>query len=132
MIALPQFVARWTMVGGGVLAMLAIATRVQADEASGPFGVDVTVGEMVPMRDGVRLATDLYRPVGPDSSAGTPVILIRTPYGTGDGRSPDGLFFASHGYSVVIQDTRGRHRSEGTWRCAEAWSRAWRRCWGQA
>jgi len=116
MITRPPLVARWTMVGGGVLAMLAGAARVQADEASGPFGVDVTVGEMVPMRDGVRLATDLYRPVDPASSAGTPVILIRTPYGAGDGRSPDGLFFASHGYSVVIQDTRGRHRSEGTWR----------------
>ncbi|MFN0181194.1 MAG: CocE/NonD family hydrolase, partial [Gemmatimonadales bacterium] len=68
---------------------------------------------MVPMRDGVRLAADLYRPVGAGDRF--PVILIRTPYDkermpfvTGPAR-----FFAGQGYLVVAQDIRGKFQSEG-------------------
>src|SRR5262249_38664914 len=43
-----------------------------------------------------------------------PTILERTPYDkNGDGAI--GKFFASRGYVVVIQDTRGRFKSEGIW-----------------
>ena len=72
---------------------------------------------MVPMRDGVRLATDIYRPAsGVDPLGGSfPTLLVRTPY---DKSSPDtvekkGLYFARRGYAVVIQDCRGRYASEG-------------------
>ncbi|MBV9581599.1 MAG: CocE/NonD family hydrolase, partial [Chloroflexi bacterium] len=61
------------------------------------------------MRDGVRLATDIYRPA---ASGNYPAILVRTPYGK-DGLSDDGAFFAQHGYAYVAQDTRGRANSEG-------------------
>ena len=44
-----------------------------------------------------------------------PVILIRTPYGKGNGESAEGKYFAAHGYVVILQDTRGRFRSEGVW-----------------
>jgi putative CocE/NonD family hydrolase len=65
---------------------------------------------MVSVRDGVRLATDIYRPT---ASGSYPAILVRTPYGK-DGLSDDGAFFAQHGYAYVAQDTRGRGNSEGT------------------
>ena len=71
---------------------------------------------MVPMRDGVRLATDIYRPS--DLSGALPTILVRTPYNKG--ASPNGdasaNFFASHGYAVVVQDVRGKFASEGQFR----------------
>jgi len=84
----------------------------------GAFTVDVIVDVMVPMRDGVKLATDVYRPAidGKPIEEKTPVILVRTPYNKGKGDSKDGEYFASHGYTVIIQDTRGRYHSEGKWR----------------
>lgn len=61
------------------------------------------------MRDGVSLAADVYRPDGPGKF---PVLLQRTPYNRA-GESADALKLASHGYVVVIQDTRGRFDSGG-------------------
>jgi putative CocE/NonD family hydrolase len=79
---------------------------------------------MVPARDDVRLATDVYRPEG---SGPFPVILERTPYDktassrsertaadpTPWSRATVAAYFAAHGYAVVYQDCRGRYRSEG-------------------
>lgn len=65
----------------------------------------------VVMRDGVRLATDLYLP--PILPA--PVIAVRTPYGRGTeerGFSAALLAFARRGYAVVAQDCRGTGASE--------------------
>nr|WP_053000354.1 CocE/NonD family hydrolase [Sphingomonas sp. Y57] len=61
---------------------------------------------LVAMRDGIRLATDLYFP--PVLSA--PTIAIRTPYGRETFR--DVSAFAEHGYVVAIQDVRGTGDSE--------------------
>lgn len=71
---------------------------------------------MVPMRDGVRLATDVYLPAqgGQPLAEKWPTILMRTPYGKMDYHA-DGQYFAAHGYAVVFQDTRGRFHSEGVW-----------------
>ena len=69
---------------------------------------------MVPMRDGVRLATDLYFPDVEDEQF--PVVLIRTPYDKNVMRdNPDGdaHMFASHGFVVATQDSRGKFESEG-------------------
>jgi len=75
--------------------------------------VRTRLGTPVPMRDGVRLATDVYLP---DAPGPFPVILIRTPYSTNtDYNVQDGIFFAQRGYAVVIQDVRGRFDSEGEW-----------------
>ena len=71
---------------------------------------------MVPMRDGVRLATDVYRPT--DVSAPLPAILMRTPYNKA-GSAGAGNYFASHGYAVVVQDVRGKFGSEGQYRVYE-------------
>ena len=72
---------------------------------------------MVSMRDGVRLATDIYFPTLPDRpdqrlAERQPCILIRTPYNK-TGSADTGEYFSKRGYIVVIQDCRGRYRSEG-------------------
>jgi uncharacterized protein len=69
--------------------------------------------EMIPMRDGVRLATDVYMPRG-DAAETFPVILIRTPYKK-EMMEMDANFYGRRGYAVAIQDCRGRFASEGRW-----------------
>ena len=68
----------------------------------------------VPMRDGVTLYADIYRPVGDGRH---PVIVSRTPYSTE--RQPSAyaaaVYFSRRGYAYVFQDVRGRHESEGVW-----------------
>jgi putative CocE/NonD family hydrolase len=64
---------------------------------------------------GVRLSTDLYFPKGKDKNL--PVILIRTPYNKNTFRDRNqkqqAYKFASHGFVVAIQDSRGKFESEG-------------------
>ena len=80
---------------------------------------DVHVAENVPvaMRDGVRLATDVYRPArdGRPIPDPRPVLLHRTPYNKTETEATLGecRWFASRGYVVVNQDCRGCFRSEG-------------------
>ncbi len=66
--------------------------------------------ELVPMRDGVRLATDVYLPTG---SGPWPTILFRTPYGREEFQD-DAAGYTPFGVAVVSQDMRGRYDSEGT------------------
>jgi uncharacterized protein len=73
---------------------------------------------MVAARDGVKLATDIYRPArdGQPTPGRFPVIVERTPYDKeGGGNIRRGIFFAERGYVVVFQDVRGRFKSEGRW-----------------
>jgi hypothetical protein len=72
---------------------------------------------MVAMRDGVRLATDLYFPArnGVKLEGKFPAILERTPYNKDGVERGWGPFFASKGYLGIAQDTRGRYQSEGVW-----------------
>jgi putative CocE/NonD family hydrolase len=85
----------------------------------GDYGIVVAKDVMVPMRDGVRLATDVYRPArdGEPVPGRFPTILGRTSYDKNSIQmwvEPVGEFFCRHGYVVAIQDLRGRHHSEGT------------------
>jgi putative CocE/NonD family hydrolase len=64
----------------------------------------------IPMRDGIKLYADIYRP---EISHPVPVLLERTPYGKGFSETSFALFAAEQGYAVVLQDTRGRWASEG-------------------
>lgn len=68
----------------------------------------------VPMRDGITLSADIYRP----KAAGTyPVILSRTPYlKTGKFGIDRGRWFAGHGYVYISMDVRGRGDSDGLFR----------------
>ena len=79
--------------------------------APGPYRVKEQRSVFIPMRDGVRLSTDLYMPEGADGKL--PVILMRTPYDKAKA-PPIVEFFVSHGYVVVRQDVRGKYESEGT------------------
>ncbi|ARV13272.1 acylase [Gilvibacter sp. SZ-19] len=75
---------------------------------------------MMPMRDGVRLATDIYRP---KTDKPVPIIFSRTPYNFnswGDGkqrtRTAQRAYEAvKRGYAYVVQNERGRYYSEGEW-----------------
>jgi putative CocE/NonD family hydrolase len=62
------------------------------------------------MRDGVKLATDLYSPEGAGDKL--PSIMIRTPYNR-KVRTEAARMFASQGYVVAVQDVRGKFDSEG-------------------
>ncbi len=75
---------------------------------------------MMPMRDGIRLSTDIYRP---KTDAPVPIIFSRTPYNFntwGDGEIKTGTAqrayeAVSRGYAYVVQNERGRYFSEGEW-----------------
>jgi putative CocE/NonD family hydrolase len=70
----------------------------------------------IPMRDGVRLHADIYRPArnGAPAPGKFPIILERTPYGKGF-LAGFADYFVPRGYVVVLQDVRGRYQSEGKW-----------------
>lgn len=75
----------------------------------------ITVEQNVEMRtrDGVVLRSDIYRP---DSSERQPVLLLRLPYDKRIAQSyvyAHPAWYASRGYVVMVQDTRGRFASEG-------------------
>ena len=80
---------------------------------AGTYEVRLDPTHMVPMGDGVRLATDLYFPEGAPEPL--PVIQIRTPYSKMPHRRGNSAarWFASHGFAVAVQDMRGRFQSEG-------------------
>ncbi|SNS46136.1 hypothetical protein SAMN06295967_11039 [Belliella buryatensis] len=75
---------------------------------------------MMPMRDGVRLATDIYRPKGDQP---VPIIFSRTPYNFNSYRDGElvtrtmqtALEAVKRGYAYVVQNERGRFFSEGEW-----------------
>lgn len=75
---------------------------------------------MMPMRDGVRLATDIYRP---KTAQPVPIIFSRTPYNFNayrDGELQErslqtALEAVKRGYAYVVQNERGRFFSEGEW-----------------
>ncbi|MCR9153431.1 MAG: CocE/NonD family hydrolase [Bacteroidetes bacterium] len=75
---------------------------------------------MMPMRDGIRLATDIYRPKTDEL---VPIIFSRTPYNFnswGDGKQRNytarrAYEAVKRGYAYVVQNERGRYFSEGEW-----------------
>ncbi|HEV8368798.1 MAG TPA: CocE/NonD family hydrolase, partial [Pyrinomonadaceae bacterium] len=73
------------------------------------YRVAIQKGVSVKMRDGVSLVADIYRPVSDEKF---PVLLQRTPYNR-NGEAATANELASHGYVVVLQDTRGRYDSGG-------------------
>lgn len=77
------------------------------------YAVKNVIGIQTPMRDGVKLVSDIWMP---QEEGKYPVIMIRTPYGrsaaymnyTGMGK-----YFASNGYIFIVQDVRGKGDSQG-------------------
>ncbi|HWT92709.1 MAG TPA: CocE/NonD family hydrolase [Solirubrobacteraceae bacterium] len=71
---------------------------------------------MVRMRDGVRLATDVYLPEGDAGEGPGPTILTRLPYDKNGEYTflPEvAAYVTARGYRMVVQDVRGKFRSEG-------------------
>src|SRR5437764_15087963 len=97
-----QTIGRPNVVSGGSL-----------EGQRGPFGVVREDDLAMTTRDGVTLRADVYRPETPGRY---PVLVRRTPYGkrVNDLAADfsEAHYFASHGYVVVVQDTRGRFASE--------------------
>ncbi|WP_295245346.1 CocE/NonD family hydrolase [uncultured Brevundimonas sp.] len=100
---------------------------------------DVQMAVMVPMRDGVGLATNVYRPK--NASGPLPTVFVRTPYNElayNARTTRSALSWVSKGYAFVIQNERGRYFSGGdyqilgypqtdgydalTWIAAQPWS----------
>jgi putative CocE/NonD family hydrolase len=91
------------------LLLLAICQPIpQAQDADFVFEENI----MVPMRDGVKLATNLFLP---SAEGAFPTILIRSPYDKRGKDAGEAVAFVKQGYAVVYQDCRGRFDSEGEW-----------------
>src|SRR5262249_44609980 len=95
--------------------LLAVCGRAQEPAAKPPFKFQEV---MIPMRDGIRLQTVILIPV--DQKGALPILLLRTPYGIAEGapeRMPPGLKeLAEDGYIFVLQNLRGRFKSEGVFK----------------
>lgn len=93
------------------------ALDAQAPDPKSPspakYAVHETRGHKAPLRDGVKLSVDVYRP---DAAGRQPAILIHTPYNNNaPGWTERARKFAQRGYVVAISDCRGRFDSEGEW-----------------
>lgn len=114
----------------GLIGLRRTLRAAAAEEGAGEsFDVTLQSNVRIAMRDGVQLATDVYRPArGARAVAGRfPVILERTPYGRNvtyfrdftaadqrpRPRAEVAAYYVRHGYVVIFQDCRGRHDSDG-------------------
>ena len=115
--------------GAASASLLPPSLRARLAARQPEYEVAVERDVMVTMRDGIRLATDVYRPArdGAPVPGGFPVLLERTPYGKHlpsrsertavrvepYGRAEIAAYFVTRGYVVVYQDARGTYASEG-------------------
>jgi uncharacterized protein len=101
-----------------VIASCLCLVLLATGQAKPSYEVLATKNVMVPMRDGKRLSTDIYRPArnGAAESGRFATLLVRTPYDRSQDENYYGATFVPHGYVVVIQSVRGRYGSEGSWR----------------
>jgi hypothetical protein len=104
-----------------VLPLAIIVPSLARSQAS--LGPTFTFEEvMIPVRDGARLQTVIMRPA--DHSEPLPILLRRTPYGVPNGPPPAVALsqseFWTDGYIIVIQNLRGRFKSEGTFLLSSA------------
>jgi uncharacterized protein len=100
---------------GGIALCLTTALQAQPPRTS-TFDVVRQDAVMVPMRDGTKLYTELYRPARGSAlvDSAFPVLLLRTPYEIrGEEIVRQANAFAATGYVVAMQNIRGRYQSEG-------------------
>src|SRR5689334_10298793 len=90
--------------------------QISLGQTSSPSQYEIVVEHdvMITMRDGVKLACDIYRPAqnGKAVEGKFPIILERTPYGKKTAE-PWAKYFVPQGYIGVAEDIRGRYNSEG-------------------
>ena len=92
------------------LPFFLLSLSLLAQEVRQPFVFEPDV--KMSMRDGVQLAANIFRPKG---EGRFPVILMRTPYGKPDEKFGDAKHYTTAGYVMVVQDCRGRGKSDGAW-----------------
>ena len=99
---------------GGLIVGVALCSAMlgaQAIRSEPPAGSRTEqLGIAIPMRDGVRLAADVFLP---QTTGRWPTVLFRTPYGRKRPSSRGYREFVKRGYAVVIEDVRGRYASQG-------------------
>jgi len=103
----------WFLIAVLFLAALwpSVATTQETAVAPSP-AVKINLGVRVPMRDGITLSANVFRP---DKHGKFPVIILRTPYGKNSASQFGfGRFFAGNDYVYIVEDSRGRHDSDGT------------------
>ena len=114
-----MFIYGLTLLAGASLCLpQALTAEVAAPAPDASGNVALTSDVMVPMRDGIQLATDIYLPAqeGKARSGRFPALLMRTPYNKEVRATPFARYFAERGYVVVVQDVRARYKSQGHWR----------------
>ncbi|MEL7121327.1 MAG: CocE/NonD family hydrolase, partial [Bacteroidota bacterium] len=104
------------------LCLLFSATSLQAQSVREQLEEIAIIDQkvMMPMRDGVKLCTDIYRP---KTDKKVPIIFSRTPYnfnswGNGEERTRTyqrAMDAVKRGYAYVVQNERGRYFSQGEW-----------------
>lgn len=101
------------LVEEGFEALTPLANLEKGPISKAEYGFSFMGTEMVEMRDGIHLATDVYLPTPRKPGQKFPTVLIRTCYN----KFSAAYFFsfAHYGYAIVSQDTRGRELSEGEW-----------------
>jgi putative CocE/NonD family hydrolase len=97
------------------LVVLVCLTVVAEFKAQQPNASLTATENMIAMRDGVRLYAQVYAPT--QATEPLPILLLRTPYGTGPlnavGMAAALPELMADGYIIVVQDIRGRFKSEG-------------------
>ena len=113
-------VASWSLLLLNVLLLAFSTSVVWAQESSiteqAPAKALFTLQQvMIPVRDGVHLQTAILTPI--EQSGPLPILFRRTPYGVPDkpyDKVPSNLKeLLQDGYIIVIQNLRGRFKSEG-------------------
>jgi uncharacterized protein len=94
----------------GVLVALGLLPAQAVKPGAGSPGGLEQLGLSIPMRDGVRLAADIFLP---RATGRWPTVLFRTPYNRKGPSSRSYRWFVRRGYAVVIEDVRGRYASQG-------------------
>ena len=134
-----------------VVVAVLVAGAPSGAQVNAPYDVIRSAHDlMIPVRDGLKMATDVYRPAknGVAVEGRFPVLLNRTPYDKGSLAS-QAETFARAGYVVAVQDLRGRYMSEGKflkvqpadatdgfdtieWLAKQPWSNGKVGMWGQS
>jgi predicted acyl esterase len=106
-------ICAWMLYLGFGTSLIAQSPTPAPSPAQPSADYDLRWGVKIPMRDKVELNAALYLPRLPEGSAPkTPVIFTLTPY-ISDTYHARGAYFASHGYTFVLVDVRGRGNSGG-------------------
>ena len=109
------FVRIWRVTTLAALAALALAAAACSGPAAAPTGRAAFQSLYVPMRDGVRLAVDVWLPAGPTAGSRLPTVLVTTRYWRQRESSPGmAAPWNARGYAYVVADLHGSGASFGT------------------